>query len=177
MNIIQHIKIRIEYFLLGLRDKLGIPFRPEQEIEKLNIKPGENILDFGCGIGSWTFPAAKLVEKKGKVYALDKTPLALTKIKQRIQREGFHNINTIDSIATLPDQSIDVILLYGVLPEIEDRESLLKELARVLKRNGYLSTRYCFRIKKEKVLEIMRMGDLFCFKEQKNHILNFKRRN
>jgi len=175
MNITRYIKVRIEYFLLGLRDKVGIPFRPEQEIEKLDIKPGQTILDFGCGIGSWTLPAAKLVGKKGKIYALDKMSLALTKIKQRAQKEELHNIDTIDSIAILPEESIDVILLYGVLPEIEDRESLLRELHRVLKPSGYLSTRYCFRMKETRVLEVMRTGGLFCLKEQKSHILNFKR--
>jgi len=44
-------KLRIEYFFLGLRDKIGIPFKPEQEVNKLNLKEGQKILDYGCGIG------------------------------------------------------------------------------------------------------------------------------
>ena len=67
-----NIKLRIEYFFLGLRDKFGIPFKPEEEIRKLGLKEGQKILDYGCGIGSYTFPAAKLVGEKGRVYALDK---------------------------------------------------------------------------------------------------------
>jgi predicted TPR repeat methyltransferase len=58
-------KPRIMYSLLGLRDKFGIPFKPEEEINKLNIGKGQKILDYGCGIGSYTFPAAKLVGRKG----------------------------------------------------------------------------------------------------------------
>jgi len=53
------IKVRIEYWLLGLRDKIGIPFKPEEEVLKLDIKEGQKVLDYGCGIGSYTFPVAK----------------------------------------------------------------------------------------------------------------------
>ena len=170
-------KTRIEYFLLGLRDKVGIPFKPEKEINKLNLEKGQQILEYGCGIGSYTFPVANLVGKKGKVYALDKQPSAIKRIEGKAQKEGFSNTDTIlsDGDTGLPNESVDVILLYGVLPEIENKESLLRELYRVLKPNGYLSTRFCFRIKKERVLEIMEAASLFFLREQKGHILNFEK--
>ena len=173
-----NIKLRIEYFLLGLRDKFGIPFKPEEEINKLDLREGQKILDYGCGIGSYTFPAAKLVGEKGRVYALDKQPLAIKKVEERAQREGFCNIDTIlsDRDTGLPDESIDVILLYGVLPEIKHKEPLLRELYRVLKPNGYLSTRFCFRMKKDRILKIIEETNLFSLKEQKGHILNFSKR-
>jgi ubiquinone/menaquinone biosynthesis C-methylase UbiE len=66
-----------------------------------------------------------------------------------------------------------VILLYGVLPEIKNKGSLLRELHRILKPEGYLSRRFCYRIKKEKVLEIMEATDLFSLRKQKGYILNF----
>ena len=173
-----NIKLRIEYFFLGLRDKLGIPFKPEEEIRKLDLKEGQKILDYGCGIGSYTFPAANLVGEKGRVYALGKQPFARKKIEEKAQREGFYNIDTIlsDRDTGLPDESVDVILLYGVLPEIEHKESLLRELYRVLRPNGYLSTRFCFRMKKDRILEIMEKTNLFSLREQRGHILNFSKR-
>ena len=171
-------KLRIEYFFLGLRDKIGIPFKPEQEVNKLNLKEGQKILDYGCGIGSYTFPAAKLVGERGKVYALDKQPLAIKKIEEKAQREEFRNIDTIlsDEDTGLPNDSVDAIFLYGVLREIEHRESLLRELYRVLKPNAYLSTRFCFRMKKDRVLEIIDEANLFSLREQKGHILNFSKK-
>ena len=173
-----NIKSRLEYIFLELRDRIGIPFKPEKEINKIDIKQGQAILDYGCGIGSYTIPAAKLVGERGKVYALDKQALALKKVKERAKKEKLQNIYTIlsDGDTGLPDESIDIILLYGVLPEIEDKDSVLKELHRVLKPSGYLSTRYCFRIKKDKVLEIMNVTNLYSFIEQKDHILNFRKK-
>ena len=173
-----NIKLKIGYLLLGLRDKLGIPFKPEEEINKLNIKEGQKILDFGCGIGAHTFPTAKLVGGKGKVYALDKRPLAIKKVEEMGKKGSLRNIDTMlsDGDTGLPDESIDVILLYGVLPEIENEEFVLKELHRVLKPSGCLSTRFCFRIKKERVLEIIKDTGLYSLNERKGHILNFSKK-
>lgn len=145
------------------------------EIFKKMVKEGDTVVDLGANIGYFTLLAAKLVGKKGKVYALDKQPLAIEKIEKRARREGFSNINIISSDGTtgLPNESIDVIFLYGVLPEIEDKKSLLGELHRVLKPNGYLSTRFCFRIKRNELLEIMNATGLYLLKEQRGHIINF----
>ena len=168
---------RMEYFLLELRNKLGIPFKPEKELNKLDIREGQKILDYGCGIGSFIFPLASLVGDKGKIYALDKQPSAIKRIEERAQAKGFSNIDTIlsDEDTGLPDESVDVILLYGVLPEIKDKESLLRELHRVLKTRGYLSARFCLRISREEVLEIVESTGLFRLKDQKGHILNFEK--
>ncbi|RLE70368.1 MAG: SAM-dependent methyltransferase [Thermoprotei archaeon] len=172
------VRSRLEYIFLRLRDRIGIPFKPEEEVKKLDIKQGQVILDFGCGIGSYTIPVAKLVGERGKVYALDRQPFALKKVKERAEKEGLQNIYTIlsDGDTGLPDESIDIILLYGVLPEIEDKDFVLRELYRVLKTSGYLSTRYCFRMKRDRILEIMNTTNLYSLVEQKDHILNFKKK-
>ena len=137
--------IRAEYFLLGLRDRFGIPFNPREELNKLDIKEGQIILDYGCGIGSYTFPIAKLVGNSGRVYALDKEPVAVTRIEEEAKKQGLRNIITIlsDRETSLRDDSVDVVLFYGVLPEIKDKESVLKELHRVLKRGHILNFRNC----------------------------------
>jgi ubiquinone/menaquinone biosynthesis C-methylase UbiE len=168
-------KARIECFILELRDRLGIPFKPEKELAKLDIQKGQIILDFGCGTGSFALPVARMVGEKGRVYALDKQPFAIKKVKEKGQKEGLDNIETVlsDGDTGPPDRSIDAVLFYGVLPEIEDKEAVLKELHRVLNPNGYLSTRYYFRMKKQRLLRIVESTELYSLREQKGHILNF----
>ena len=116
--------------------------------------------------------------KNGRVYALDRQPVAVTRIGEEAKKQGLRNIITIISNreTDLHDDSVDVVLFYGVLPEIKDKESVLKELHRVLKPDGYLSTRFCFRIKKDRILEIMESAG-FSLTEQKRHILNFRNCN
>ena len=56
-------------------------FLPRENILKeVGIKPGFYILDYGCGAGSYTIPAAQLVGNSGKVYALDIHPLAVQRV-------------------------------------------------------------------------------------------------
>ncbi|RJS68920.1 methyltransferase domain-containing protein, partial [Methanophagales archaeon] len=95
---------------------------------------------------------------------------------EEAKKQGLRNITTIlsDGETRLHDESVDVILLYGVLPEIKDKESVLRELHRVLKPDGYVSTRFCFRIKKDRVLGIMESAG-FSLIEQKGRILNFEK--
>ena len=37
-------------------------------LKAVGIKKGQTVLDFGCGEGNYTIPAAKLVKNEGKVY-------------------------------------------------------------------------------------------------------------
>jgi precorrin-6B methylase 2 len=51
-------------------------------LEDIGIKKGDVILDFGCGNGPYTIPAAKVVSKEGKVYAMDKDVESMHKLQR-----------------------------------------------------------------------------------------------
>lgn len=160
-----------------LRDRFGIPFKPEREWAKVAIGEGQQILDYGCGVGSLAFPATGLVGKEGRVYAVDREPLVIAEVRRRAEKKGCRSIGAIisDLAIGLPDEAVDVVLLYGVLPEIRDKESLVRELCRVLKPDEYLSTRYCLHISKGKVLEVVEAAGLFRLRQQNGHVLNFEK--
>ena len=112
-----------------------------QQWEKLNlVKEGQSFLDYGCGTGSFTLPAARIVSNGGRVYALDYFPRQLEIVEEKAQKEGLTNIDTILSSdqTGLPDESIDVIWMCDVLHEIKERRVVLEELCRVLKSDGVL---------------------------------------
>jgi len=62
-------------------------------LEKACIKRGKTVLDFGCGSGTYTIPAAKIVGEKGIVYALDKDKKVLDKLMQKAESVHLGNIN------------------------------------------------------------------------------------
>jgi len=60
-----------------------------QEALVETVNEGQIIVDFGCGYGSYTIPAAKMVGEKGKVYALDKNKKALDTVMKKAEAQGL----------------------------------------------------------------------------------------
>ena len=160
-------------FFFRIRDRFR---NPGNQLEKVGIKEGQTLLDFGCGSGSYVIPAARMVGGKGMVYALDIHPLAISAVEKKATKEGLTNIATIlsDRDTGLPDESIDVVLLYDVIRSIKDKRALLKELHRVMKENGLLSI-LAEHIKVEDVLEIAEKDGLFSLRDRHGKLLNFER--
>lgn len=117
-------------------------FLPRMNILKeVGIKPGFHVLDYGCGPGSYIIPLAELVSKSGKIYALDIHPLAIQTVQNIASKRQLTNVETIcsDCKTGLPDNSVDVILLYDTFHDLSDPNGVLEELHRVLKPNQILS--------------------------------------
>ena len=117
-------------------------FLPRKNVLKeVGIKPGFTVLDYGCGPGSYIIATAELVGKSGKIYALDIHPLAIQKIRNIASKKQLTNLETIysDCKTGLPDNSVDVVLLYDILHNLSEPDGVSEELHRVLKPNGILS--------------------------------------
>ena len=117
-------------------------FLPRMDILKeVGIKPGFHVLDYGCGPGSYIIPLAGLVGESGKVYALDIHPLAIQKVKDIALKKQLTNVETIlsDCQTGLPNNILNVVLLYDAFHHLSDPDVVLKELHRVLKPDGILS--------------------------------------
>jgi len=117
-------------------------FLPRKNILKeVGIKPGFDVLDYGCGPGGYIIAAAELVGKSGKIYAVDIHPLAIQRVQNIASKKQLTNVETIcsDRKTGLPDKSIDVVLLYDIVHDLSDPNGVLEELHRVLKPTGILS--------------------------------------
>jgi predicted methyltransferase len=78
--------------MLSLRDLFS---GPRETLAEVDIQPGFQVLDYGCGTESFTFEAAQRVGPEGKVYALDIHPLALEKVQKGALKKGLANIETV----------------------------------------------------------------------------------
>jgi ubiquinone/menaquinone biosynthesis C-methylase UbiE len=117
-------------------------FQPRMKLLKeAAIKPGFCILDYGCGPGSYILPLAELIGTTGKIYALDIHPLAIKEVKKIAAREKIDNIETIMSACNtgLPDNSVNVVLLYDIFHDLSRPDVILQELHRVIIPGGTLS--------------------------------------
>jgi ubiquinone/menaquinone biosynthesis C-methylase UbiE len=117
-------------------------------LQRIGIKRGQTVLDFGCGSGTYSIPVAKIVGKEGKVYALDKDKDELDNLMKKAELGGLKNIRSMATSGELriqlPDESVDVTLLFDVFhrhyfPRIHDRKMLMDEIYRITKTNGLVS--------------------------------------
>jgi ubiquinone/menaquinone biosynthesis C-methylase UbiE len=127
---------------------MEIESRAIEVLERIGIKRGQTVLDFGCGYGTYTIPAARIVGAQGKVYALDKDKEALGELMQKAASAGLENIERMETSGKpeieLTDESVDVVLLFDVLhsfyfPLAGDRRRLLDEIYRIMKPSAFLS--------------------------------------
>jgi len=129
---------KVMAFIYKLRDLLS---RRKSIIEEVGIQQGFRVLDYGCGPGSYLTPLAELVGNAGKIYALDVHLLVVQMVQNAASRKRLENVETIlsDCKTGLPNNSVDVILLYDTFHDLSDQNGVLEELHRILKPNGILS--------------------------------------
>lgn len=126
--------------------EIWLKSKGETVLRELGVKKGQEILDFGCGSGTYTQIASKIVGNEGKIYALDNDKESLKELTEKIQTQNITNIEIIktskDIGIPLKGNSLDVVLVYDVyhLLDKEERIKLLKEIYRILKdKVGFLS--------------------------------------
>jgi len=135
------------WFCGGLFDnKLRRILQPaDKVIKRSGIKKGMQVLEVGCGSGTFTTFAARAVGKKGKVYALDIQSRMLRQLENKLKKpenKDIKNIKLIESDACqLPfaDNFFNLVFSVTALQEIHDRKKALKEIERVLKPGGTLA--------------------------------------
>ena len=126
-------------------------------LSEAGISEGQSVLDFGCGSGTYSIPAAKLVGKKGKIYSLDVSQRALENLLRKAKNEDLNNIVTILSSSNvkipIDDNTLNHVLLIDVLQEISNKEILLAEIQRILKPDG-LMTIYPMHLDADEVIRV-----------------------
>lgn len=133
---------RVGFRLMTLMFRVRDFLRPREDLLKeAGIEAGFRVLDYGCGPGSYIVPLAQWVGRSGFIYALDIHPLAIKEVQNKASRIGITNIKTIESDCDtgLPDNHVDVVLLYDIFHDLLRPDEVLRELYRVLKPSGTLS--------------------------------------
>lgn len=111
---------------------------PERVLKILSIKRRDVVVDFGCGPGFYTIPFAKIV---GRVIAID----VQTKMLEKAEKYAKRNNVKVEFFQSdgrqipLPNNIADLIFLSGVFHELDEKHTVLKELARLLKQSGKLA--------------------------------------
>jgi SAM-dependent methyltransferase len=106
-----------------------------------DVRPGETVLDIGCGGGIDTILAARRVGPTGRVVALDFLPEMLDRTAGAAREAGLDNVQPLDGemeAIPLPDASVDLVISNGVVNLSARKARVMAECARVLRPGGRL---------------------------------------
>lgn len=106
-----------------------------------DIRPGQTVLDIGCGGGIDTVLAAQRTGPTGRVIALDFLPEMLERTQHAVDAAGLTNVTALEGemeSIPLPDDSVDVIVSNGVVNLSPRKGRVMVECARVLRPGGQL---------------------------------------
>jgi SAM-dependent methyltransferase len=111
-----------------------------------SLKPGEVVVDLGCGGGLDVFLAARKVGPTGRAIGIDMTPAMIDRARKAAAGEGgrapIANVEfylaEIDKIP-LKDASVDCVISNCVINLAPNKPAVFREIARILKPGGRLA--------------------------------------
>lgn len=111
-------------------------------IEMARIKPGDRVLDVGCGTGNLTLTAKNSTGPSGAVYGIDASQEMIAAAREKARRTGYEAVFEIGLIEQIPypEATFDVVINRLVMHHLPDdlKRQALAEIMRVLKPGGLL---------------------------------------
>jgi ubiquinone/menaquinone biosynthesis C-methylase UbiE len=110
-------------------------------LKDIGLNSGMVFVDIGSNDGFFTLPAATIVGRSGKVYALDINESAIKRLEEKFEKNGITNYVALAAKAeeTIFDENIADFIFFGtVLHDFEDPAMVLQNAKLMLKRDGTL---------------------------------------
>ena len=107
-----------------------------------DLKPGETVIDLGCGAGLDCFLAGVQVGRRGKAVGVDMTPEMLSTARRIAKEHRLRNVEfRLGEIENLPaaDNFADVCISNCVINMSANKGRVYREIYRVLKPGGRIS--------------------------------------
>src|SRR5260370_35856215 len=105
-------------------------------VADLAIKPGERVLDVGCGTGLLAEHIADLVGPEGRVLGVDPLPLRVGLALAKARPNLTFQVGDAYDLEDLPNSSCDVVVLNAVFHWLPEKTVPLLAFARLLRRGG-----------------------------------------
>ncbi len=117
---------------------------PGRAVRAAKIHDSMKVADFGSGSGFFTRAAARAVGPGGVVYAIDVDRPMLDRLANMAKGEGLENIEYVQGDlevphgSSLPENSVEVVLISNFLFQAQDKERVFEEAWRILRKGGRL---------------------------------------
>jgi len=115
--------------------------RPAAVIQALGIRPGDVVVDLGCGSGYFALKLSSPVGKAGRVLAEDIRRLPLTFLWFRTILKNERNVTVVRGGATDPHlarRQVNEVLIANTYHELADSQAILAQVRQSLVSDGRL---------------------------------------
>lgn len=125
------------YTLIGFREA---GYR-RQAVAELALKPGDTVVEIGCGTGLNMPSVLDYIGDSGKFIGVDLTDAMLSKARQRIARRGWRNVELVQSDAAAFDfpPGINAAYTTFALTLVPEYEEVIEKVAHALEPGGRLA--------------------------------------
>ena len=107
-----------------------------------NLRPGEVVVDLGCGGGIDVFLAARKVGPSGRAIGIDMTPEMIDRARRNAAEQAKQGVANVEfhlarmEALPLPAASVDCLISNCVINLATDKAAVFREMFRVLKPGG-----------------------------------------
>ncbi len=115
--------------------------KPDQVVERLQLKSGQRVAEIGSGSGYFVVRFARAVRETGMVYAADIDSDMLNYLKWRADKEELPNIELVEATPNDPKlagSSVDMVFICNTIHHIENRDRYYPYITRALREGGRL---------------------------------------
>jgi len=158
-------------FIMKLMDVFG--HHSLKNFKTLDLQPGETVIDYGCGPARYIEFASNAVGNTGRVIAVDVHPLAITKVKEKIEKLNLSNVEAVltEKYTTPIDAKIaDRVYALDMFHMIEQPKEFLKELSRLAKEDGTIIIEDGHQPRASTIQKIEKSGFLKIVQETRSHV-------
>jgi len=168
---IPNVAFRAMSLMMKLMDTLVQYSR--KNFETLGLKPGQTVIDYGCGPARYIEFASQAVGKAGRVIAVDIHPLAIANVKEKIEKQHLSNVEAVLAekyTTSISAETADIVYALDMFHMIAQPNEFLEELSRLAKRDGTIIIEDGHQPRKNTIEKIEKSGLLKIVQETKTHV-------
>ncbi len=157
--------------VMKLMDLLGR--HSQKNFKTLELKPGQTVIDYGCGPARYIEFASNAVGDNGRVIAVDIHPLAIAKVKEKIGKYNLSNVQAVQAenyTTPIDKETADVVYALDMFHMVEQPDPFLKELSRLAKRDGTIIIEDGHQPRAQTIEKIKKSGLLKIVRETSSHV-------
>jgi ubiquinone/menaquinone biosynthesis C-methylase UbiE len=109
-------------------------------IEMMNIRSGESVLDVGCGTGRQAVNVSGIIGPSGRFTGVDPSSHRIALARKKFGRDSTSSVRFLvgqaEDLRVIPDNSINHAYFCSSFHWIDDKNTALREIYRVLRPGG-----------------------------------------